>query len=51
MGERPGDEFGDDAWGILFGEDGIARWFHDRGCSAAKLLELDRDVGEFRVQI
>jgi hypothetical protein len=39
-----GDESGANARVVLLGPDGLVRWFHDRGYSATKLLELDREV-------
>lgn len=39
-----GDERGSNARVVLLDEDGVVRWFHDRGYSASKLLELDRVV-------
>lgn len=42
-----GDESGGNARVVLLGPDGVVRWFHDRGYSATKLLELDREVRNF----
>lgn len=39
-----GDEFGANARVVLLDPDGVVRWFHDRGYSATKLLELDREA-------
>jgi len=42
-----GDESGGNARVVLLGPSGVVRWFHDRGYSATKLLELDRVVRDF----
>lgn len=43
-----GTEQGRNVRVLLLDAEGVVRWFHDRGFSAGKLLELERALGELR---